>query len=71
MRIALYEACEIVRLCEDSGSAERKAVERIRNKLLEFTQAEHNLLPHETPDEKKSSIERKKMPPLLPRYDVL
>lgn len=72
-RMALFEVCEIVRLCEAAGSPERAAIERLRDKLLEVTKAEHNLLPHEETQDNpkiKSMVDKSKLSKLLPRYDL-
>lgn len=71
MRMALYELCEIFRLCEGMGTESRKMMELFRNRMLEETRSEHNLLPHETPDKTKTVLTPKNTSPLLPRFDAL
>ncbi len=68
-RVALYKACEIVRLCEAVDGEGRKAVERLRNKLMELTMDDHNVLPHEQTKVRKTALEPKDHSPLLPRFD--
>lgn len=70
-RAAIYEFFEINRLCEGHGTEGRVAIENLRNTFLEFSRQEHNILPHESTNVKKSELEESKRSKLLPRNDYL
>lgn len=70
MRMSLFKACEIVRLCEPDVGSPRVAIERLRNHMLDITRAPHNLLPHEETPANSSPIAKKDRSPLLPRHDL-
>ncbi len=69
LRMGIWEACEIFRLCEGMGTESREMMQRFRDKMMEWTKSEHNLLPHELSGKMQTLLTAKEKSPLLPRHD--